>query len=200
MPTNTVLSSIVNWSVDHSGHEDHRSYIGLSGIADCPLEIYERYMHGVRPNGVSGHLLTRLSYELEGILIQRLKEMKMYQPAPEISLYNGLVRGHPDGFIGPDLLEIKTLAHEEHIPTDKRVPRRIYWQVQAYLHFTNRKQAQVLYLARSNGALAIIPVYYNQSIAEDILAKLEYLVDCVRALERPACTCGRCEPALRRVQ
>ena len=194
MSSNTLLSSLVNWSVEHSGHDSHRSYLGLSGIADCPLEIYDRYMHGVQPNGVTGHLLTRLSYELEGALIQRLTVMQLYQPAPEISLFNGLVRGHPDGFVGPDLLEIKTLAKEEHIPTDNRVPRRIYWQVQAYLHYTEREQAQVLYLARYTGALAVIPVYYNPRVAGEIVAKLEYLVDCVKALQRPACTCGRCEP------
>jgi hypothetical protein len=200
MSQNTLLSSLVNWSVEHSGYDPHRSYLGLSSIADCPVEIYDRYMHGGKPNGVTGHLLTRLSYELEGVLIQRLSAMQLYQPAPEIAVFNGLVRGHPDGFIGPDLLEIKTLAHEEHIPTDGRVPRRIYWQVQAYLHYTNRMKAQVLYLARANGALEIIPVSYNQHIAAEIIAKLETLVDCVQALQRPACTCGRCEPVLQSQQ
>ncbi len=185
--------ALINWTVANSGYENQRAYIGLSGIADCPQVIYDHFMHGNKPNGINGHLLTRISYELEADLIRRLTALNLYKPAKEISLYDGLVRGHPDGIIDGDLLEIKTVAEEDHFPREGKLPRRVYWQVQAYLHFSKLRHAQIIYLARANGALKVIPIHYNPSLALDIVNKIDMLVEAVRSYKRPDCVCGRCE-------
>jgi hypothetical protein len=194
--SNDIQTALVNWTVTHSGHENNRSYIGLSGIGDCDRICYDRYFHGSPAHGVNGHLLCRISYELEAALIERLKASGLYTPADPISLYDGLVQGHPDGFINSfvdhDLLEIKTVAEEQHFPKNGRVGRRIYRQVQAYLHYTKRKRAQVLYLARANGALAVVTLGYNPTVAFEIVGKLEHLVQAVKNVRQPNCTCGRC--------
>lgn len=189
----SLQDALINWTVKNSGHENHRCYIGLSGIADCSQSIYDRYMHGQPANGIDGHLKTRISYELEADLIQRLKNIQTVKPAQEISLYDGLVRGHPDGIIGRDLLEIKTVAEEQHFPTEMHLPRRVYWQVQAYLHYTGLKVAQVVYLARANGAICVITSRYNPSLGALIVEKIEDLVVAVKEYRRPACSCGKCE-------
>lgn len=195
-------SELVNWSVKHSGFEMRREYIGLSGIGDCPAAIYDRYTQS-RTITVDEHLKTRLSFELEYALVSRLREMGLYQAAEPIRLYGGLVQGHLDGLVKrgneTDLLEIKTVPLAEHIPTRAaQLPRRVFWQVQAYLHYSRRMHkldcswALVMYLARDCGLVSVKPVRYSRETGMQIDAKVKSLVEAARQLVRPACECGRC--------
>jgi hypothetical protein len=140
---------------------------------------------------IGDHLRTRLSFELEEALIQRFRQMGIYSEREEINLYNGLVQGHTDGRIGDRILEIKTVAVEDHFPQG-RLPAKVYWQAQAYLRFLNRHEALVIYLSRANGSLAGYPVRRNENTGTMITEKLERLVAAVQNHKRPECTCGRC--------
>jgi hypothetical protein len=191
MLASDLQEALMNWTVRNSLHQENRGYIGLSEIADCEAVIYDRYLYGKRAR-VDEHCLHRMSYEMEWALIRRLTEMGLYKPAPEICLFDGLVQGHPDGFIGNELLEIKTLPREEWLPKDHILPKRIWFQVQAYLHYTDRGFAQVVYLARDTGIVSVVAVKRKVEIGETVAAKVERLAHAVRALERPGCTCGRC--------
>jgi hypothetical protein len=144
-------------------------------------------------------LKTRLSYECEGLLVERLKGMGVYGPGETISLHGGLVQGHTDGVIRPDaLLEIKTVAREEWLPKDFRLPGRVFWQVQAYLHFTERRLAQVVYVARDTGMVQVTGIRVNPSIGREVEEKVGRLVTAVLGWERPGCSCGKCEVEPRR--
>lgn len=212
MKAREMESLLVNWSVKHSGHERRRAYIGLSAIGDCPAAAYDRFIRG-QDHSVGEHLRDRLSFELEYALICRLREMGLYQAAEPISLHGGLVQGHLDGLIrsGPnvDVLEIKTVPRAEHIPgydaktgqfmgRESQLPRRIYWQVQAYMHYTRRLKkldvswAMVLYLARESGLVTVKPVRYLPVMGAKIDARVQVLVEAARQRIRPACTCGHC--------
>ena len=193
MYTQDIQSAIVNYSVAHSGYDVHRSYIGLSGIGDCDQVIYDRTIAG-KPASVNEHLKTRLSYDLEAVLLERLRQVYggRLKPGREIYLHDGLVQGHTDGFIAGDLLEIKTVEREEWLPVDRRLPNRVFYQVQAYLHYLDIRHAHVMYLARDTGAIYTIGVTYSPSIGRRIDQKVERLVAAVRNLERPACSCGHC--------
>lgn len=184
--------AIINFTVQHSGWEKRRAYIGLSGISDCEAIIYERYFHGQQTPSVDAQLTTRLSYELEEDLILRLAEMGIYTPAKPIMLEGGLVQGHPDGLIGQDYLEITTVPLEEHFPLDGRIGRKKYWQVQAYLHYGGPNFCHVMFLARATGAICTVGVRYQPSIGRLIEERVERLVQAVKDRQRPACTCGRC--------
>jgi hypothetical protein len=193
MLTRNLQTTLVNYSVAQSGFSTRRNYIGLSGIADCEQVIYDRYRFGQQA-GVDERLCTRLSYELEAALIERLKDLGLYWPGEEILLHGGLVQGHTDGQIdGREVLEIKTLPKAIWLPENGRVPRRVYWQVQAYMHYLQHAWAHVLYLARDTGELRAIGVRYNLALGKDIEAKVERLVSAVQEVKRPECSCGRCE-------
>jgi len=177
----------------HSGHVDRRAYIGLSTISECERVIYDRYLHGEHP-ATGEHLKFRVGFELEEALINRLRAMKIYTEGECIQLFDGLVQGHTDGVIrGVDVLEIKTVPLENFIPRPGKIPAKVYWQVQAYMRFTRRNFAQVIYLARDSGLTEVFSVRASEPIARKIELKLERLVHAVRTLERPACTCGRCK-------
>jgi hypothetical protein len=189
--TADLQRQLVNYIVEHSGYEPHRRYIGLSGIGDCEQVIYDRYIHGT-PATISERMKTAISYDLERVLIEKLGKLHIYQPGEEITLYNGLVQGHTDGWIKDDLLEIKTIEKEEWFPQNL-VPFRVFCQVQAYLHFLEGvKFAQVLYLARDTGAVQIKGIRRHLQTGEDIGWKLKRLVEAVKFMQRPECTCGRC--------
>lgn len=195
MLTRDLQDKITNWTVANSGYERHRPYIGLSGIGDCEQVIYDRFRNGEKI-AVAEHFKTRISYELEGRLVERLRAMKIYTPGEEIVLFDGLVQGHTDGIIGgSDLLEIKTVPIERFLPEGKKLPGRVFWQVQAYLHYTRRRYAHVMYLARDTGLVWTTGVTANSDMAAKIEAKLGRLVDAVMTYTRPECSCGRCEAA-----
>lgn len=189
-----LQADLVDWSVKNSGYEDHRQYIGLSGIGDCERVIYDRVRNGGRAQPVAEHLKTRVSYELEEDLVRRLDAMGVYYPGETISLHGGLVQGHTDGVIKPSaLLEIKTVQREEWLPKDYRLPNRVYWQVQGYMTFLKRSIAFVVYLARDTGAICVVAVKYNPGIGRQVREKVERIVKAVVGFERPGCSCGRCE-------
>jgi len=158
MRTSDLQAELLDWSVKNSGFEPGRDYIGLSGIGDCERQIYDRLRNGQRAS-IDEQLKTRISYELEAALIERLTAMGLYQPGETISLHGGLIQGHTDGLIaGREILEIKTLEKAQFFPSNGIPSRRIAWQVQAYMHFLKRPWTHVVYLARDSGAVFCIGV------------------------------------------
>jgi hypothetical protein len=196
MKSELLQQKLIAYTAANSGHQDRRPYIGLSGIGDCDRVIYDRYMQGEGAS-TSARLKFAIANIVHEALIARLGEMGLLvEAASEIVLYDGLVRGHADGDIDGDLLEVKTVEREEYLPDPhKKLPSRLYWQVQAYMHYVPYAFAQVVYLARDTGALRVYGVPANPRIADRIDEKLDYLVDAVRQERRPACTCCRCVEA-----
>lgn len=192
MQSQHLQNAIVDYTARVSSrHVERCNYIGLSGIADCERVIYDRYMFG-DPHGVPARLKDALGYDLEADLIKRLVEMGLYRPVTGISLHDGLVQGHPDGEVGGDLLEIKTISLAAWLPEPPRLPTRIFYQVQAYMAYTGYHRAHVVYLARDNGELRVIGTTQNISIGQKIDEKIARLAAAVRSNTRPACTCGKC--------
>lgn len=204
MRASELESLLVDWTAKNSGHHERRAYIGLSGIGDCPRRIYDTFRNGQHWE-TSELLRTRLSFELEEALVNRLMAAGVYAEAPEICLYDGLVQGHLDGLVKRDgrydVLEIKTVPTADAIPRMGEPPsRKVTWQCQAYLHYVPMLQrvpprnrwALVLYLARDSGQVAVKPLRYDEDLGRRIQAKVDSLVQAVRGVERPGCECGRC--------
>jgi len=197
--TRELEKSLVNYIVAHSGHDGKRSYIGLSGIGDCPRAIYLRHVHGEEPPSVAQHLKFKRGYEAEEAIIRYLRGLGLYRAGETIRLYDGLVQGHTDGRIrassdriGDSLLEIKSVAVPEHFPEGERVPLRVYWQTTAYMHYLGRRYCHVIYLACSSGEPRLYGVSYRPGLGRQIEDKVNGLVEAVRACQIPACSCGRC--------
>lgn len=195
MRTIDLQNELIDWSVKNSGFQPGRTYLGLSGIGDCEQVIYDRLRNGQRAS-VEEQLKTRISYELEADLVDRLRALGVYSPGETISLYEGLVQGHTDGLIsGREILEVKTLDLAIHFPANGVPSRRITWQVQGYMHFLKRPFTHVVYLARDNGAIFCLGVRYDAGLGAKIEAKLGHLVEAWQKATRPGCTCGRCPTA-----
>lgn len=183
---------ITHWTVENSGHEFTRQRMGLSNLAGCDREVYDKERNG-RTMTVEEHLRTRLSFELQNALIERLRAMGAYGDPEVITLADGAMMGHTDGRIGDDVLEIKTVAVPEHFPMNGRLPTKVYTQVQGYMHYLRRSDAYVIYLARSNGEIRVYHVRYNPQKGQEIEAKVNRLVNAWQHGNPPACTCGECQ-------
>jgi hypothetical protein len=193
MNVSDLEKSLINWTVQNSGYDEHRSYIGLSGIADCSLLIYRRFFNHTGAS-MESQLKTRYSYELEKNIQERFKGLNVYSPGKEISLYDGLVKGHTDGEILNNLLEIKTVPLFEHIPRSAReISRKIFLQCQAYMMYGNYEQAVVIYFARDQGLFRIFILDRHRGTGDNIASKLDALVEFVRMEMPPPCDCGRCK-------
>ena len=188
MRANDLKDALMNWTVLNSGHQN-REYIGLSGIGDCEMLIYDRVRRPEKPS-VDEHLKFKVGYEFEALVIERLKALKVYQAGEVISLADGLVQGHTDGRIGGDILEIKSVPAGRFLPVEGKLPHRVFWQVQAYLHYLERQWCQVLYIARDTGAICTVGIRYREEIGQEIEARVARLVAAVLNYERPACSCG----------
>jgi hypothetical protein len=189
-PSVDLQKQLTNYIVLHSGFDKRRPYIGLSGIGDCEAVIYDRYMHG-QTASIEEQMKTAISYDLEACLVAKLKKMRLYKAGPDIVLYHGLVQGHTDGKVGDDLLEIKSLPREEYFPEHHLAPR-IFWQVQAYMHYLDIAWCQVVYIARDTGCVRVYPIRYHERRGEEVAMKVDRLVIAVGLVERPKCSCGRC--------
>ena len=192
-----LQTALIHYTAHHPWLEPHRTYIGLSGIADCPRILYDKYL---RSAGNSEHGNTKLltyymGYAMEADIISRLQAIGDYQPSIEISLYDGLVKGHTDGSFNSDLLEIKSVALTEYLPRNGRLPDRVWWQVQAYMAYTQFTQTQVVYIARDYGELMVIPVRFSRAMQTKVENKIDRLVNAVRLHQRPPCECGKCRDA-----
>jgi hypothetical protein len=194
MNSKELQKRLVDWTAKNSGHDFRRPYIGLSGIGDCERKIYDRVRNGNHIS-VEEHLRTRLSYELEEALQGRLRLLGIYAPGETITLFDGLVQGHTDGLLdGREILEIKTVPLREFLPGNK-VPGRVYWQCQAYMHYLKRRFCHVVYLSRDHGQVKVFGLHYDEKLGVDIQLKVGRLVDAVLGYERPVCSCGKCDSA-----
>jgi hypothetical protein len=182
---------LIDWTVRNSGYDEHRNYIGLSGIGDCSLMIYRRFFNHTGAS-VESHLKTRYAYEIEENIKQRLRGMGIYSPSKEISIYDGLVQGHTDGEINSDLLEIKTVPLTEHIPRGE-IPRRSFWQSQAYMLYGKYSWCLIIYFARDYGAFKVFELRRDLGVGDRIMAKVDALVEFVQTKIPPPCDCGRCK-------
>lgn len=187
-------NKLIEWSVRNSGYDEHRDYIGLSTIGDCPRLIYHRYFNRT---GISteGHLKTRYNYEVEENIKNRLRQIGAYSPGKEISIHNGLVKGHTDGEISGCLLEIKTVPQTKYLPTNYSIgiSEKIYWQIQAYMLYGQYAVTLMIYFARDYGQFRIFAFAPDKSVQSKIDQKINRLIGAIRDRKVPSCECGRCE-------
>jgi hypothetical protein len=106
------------------------------------------------------------------------------------------VEGHPDGLIKYDghtnLIDIKTVPRTAYLPVPPRLPNKVFFQLQAYLHFTEYVHAHAIYIARDTGICRVIGVTRNDGFGLKIERRINRILDAVDSGTPPRCTCHRC--------
>lgn len=87
------------------------------------------------------------------------------------------IKGHPDfGFEGYPA-DCKSVPLDEHFPSNGKLPRKVYWQMQAYMRFSETQKALVIYESRETGSIRHYWIRENASIQRQIYSKLKFVVD-----------------------
>lgn len=178
------------------GEFERRSYLGMSQIYRCPRVLYMSMVNGrVRP-GLGGRRLCHEGLVHEADVIARLAAAGIEvsgQGHEVVAGFDPRFRGHVDGLIDGEVLEIKSVSQALF---DAEVRRRALpphvWQVQAYLRYGGWDWGQLVYKARDSGRVWVHAVRVDMLIGAQIEEKARRVLAAVDRGEPPACECGRC--------
>jgi hypothetical protein len=103
-------------------------------------------------------------------------------------------RGHIDGEVDGDLLEIKGLEDGQALDNVRKMgPRsRDRSQVQAYMRYGEYYRALIVYKVRSNGEMWVCWLRRDDEMGEEIERKARMVLQAVDDDQAPECTCGYC--------
>lgn len=178
--------------------EDGRDYLGMSQIGRCSRELYEQMVYGQRQPWGRWLWLCHEGYVHQADVLERLRQERV----PVLNANRELVagfderfRGHIDGEVDGDLLEIKSVndwaALREIV---ERGPRpRDRDQVQAYMRYGGYARALIVYKARQSGELWVCWESLDEERGAALERKAQAVLAAVDARQPPACDCGWCE-------
>lgn len=191
MYASELHAKLMNWTMLNSGIE-HRDYLGMSAIGECRRALYTRMIQGRRFEA-QDHLYCYQGYLFERDIIERLRSVDASRlgPSREFSDFGGRFQGHSDGEWDGDLLEIKSVGSESHLPV-ARIGRRHYWQVQTYLHYGRYDECKMIYVARDTGRIRVLHIRRNYRVGEMARIKAQEILEAVDHRVAPECECGRC--------
>lgn len=175
-----ISSALMTWTAENSGYEERRDYLGLSHASLEVDEIVSNYRAAVHAD-VMQRLKTYKGYQMERDLLRRLVSVygDRIQPGEEISVFHGLVKGHPDLRIDGAPGDCKTVPLDEHLPQPGRLPRRVFWQMQAYMLYAPAERALVIYESRASGLLWATWIFPVRRIQDEIDAKYRAAVEMI---------------------
>lgn len=175
-----ISESIEKHTAAISGFETKRDYISLSHATESKEDLLKMFLDGF----VDSHLI-RLrcykGYQMERDLVARVKQVLRADDFPEISAYDGIVKGHPDFRLEGCPGDCKSVPLDEHLPADKfKLPRRAYWQVQAYMMYGFAEKAFLIYESRESGLIRDFVVRPNSNVQAEIDAKYKWCFQQIR--------------------
>jgi hypothetical protein len=161
----------------NSNFQRTRNYISLSHVHLSVDELVKQYKQGF-PDSQDIRLKCYKGYQMERDLLERIKAVcgDRIVTGTEISCFDGLVKGHPDYTFDGSPGECKSVLMDEWLPKDGKLPRRIYWQLQGYMLYSNKSKAIVLFESRENGRMVHLWVNQNTAIQKQIDANLKLVI------------------------
>lgn len=170
-----MISTLLQSIKASNGFDAKRNYVGLSSIADSVDDLLQKFNSPPQSQDNESALKTWVSYGAEALLIQQIINIGG-KGGVEISLFDGIIKGHTDASYKDVLVEIKSVATSDHFPKD-RLPRRVFWQVQGYLKYLPQfRSCEVIYIARDSGRLFSTSVNRVASIQMEIENKIDAIV------------------------
>jgi hypothetical protein len=173
----SVARELEVYTARNSRFETERDYISLSHAS---LSVDEIILQ--RANGFEDSELIRLrcykGYQMEDDLKRRIKAVfgDRVEMNVEVSAFDGLVKGHPDFTFDGYPADCKTVPLDEHLPKDKKVSRKVYAQMQAYMLYMQKPKSLVIYESRETGKLVDIWLRANEAVQREIDKKFYEVV------------------------
>ena len=183
----------------NSGLDQHRDYLGISKIADCPRRAFREYHNGPSLTPES-HVMCYAGYEQERLVMEILERSGIARPPESInrevtSPFDNRLRGHIDGVaVDGSLLEIKSVNSRkfEKLFETGRALFPHYVQVQLYMRYGYFARALVVYRNRETYGHIVMSVRYVPERAEEFETKAKLLLQAIDENKLPACECRHC--------
>jgi len=177
--------------------DDGRTYLGMSQIGRCARALYNELTYGRRRMRGAGIRLCHEGKVHEADILRRLKAQGVQLTNCNRELvadFDDRFKGHIDGEIDGDLLELKSVGFRDHLEDVRRRGARMKdrWQVQAYMAFGGYERALIVYKVRADGDIWIVEVRRDEVMIEQLRRKAARVLDCVDHDSPPRCECGRC--------
>lgn len=173
--------NLKQYTASRSNYETSRRYISLSRVHLREDEMINEYMQGF-PSSMEIQLKCYKGYQMERDLLARIKQVygdRITTGASlEIEAFDGLVKGHPDFKFDDYPGDCKSVAMDEWLPKpDGKLPKRIYFQLQAYMLYSKKDRAIVVFESRQSGLIEDFWLKENPRVQELIHNRLQAVVN-----------------------
>lgn len=195
-----LKSSINEYIQRHSNYDEHRNYLGISKISECPTRVYDEFLEGA-PGSESIYRMCYAGYEQEKMILEMLSgigfaRILTNENKEVIAPFDDRLRGHIDAedYVG-NLLEIKSVnsvKFNKIVQAGRSLPNH-YIQVQLYMRYGRWKSAWIVYRCRETYEHHFIYVNYYAKMADEYERKAKRILAAIDQKIRPECECGRCK-------
>lgn len=183
-----------------SGLDQHREYLGISKISQCPRAAVLEFRNGITETG-EAHRMCYAGYEQERAVMQLLYNagvaINSFPMSKEVvAPFDSRLRGHIDGeTVDGDLLEIKSVSRFkfDKIRKDHHAKFEHFVQVQLYMRYGGWKKSFIVYRCRETYEHVVVEVPYNEGQAEKFEQKARKMLAYIDEGSLPPCECGRCK-------
>jgi hypothetical protein len=175
----SIAQDLEHFTASISNFDTERDYISMSHASlDLP-EIIKTIDSGFE-DSLSIRLRCYKGYQMEQDLLRRISKKFPHHviTTVEYEAYGGIVKGHPDFLFDGYPGDCKTVPLEEYLPeNERRLSRKIYYQMQAYMLYGKKDKALVVMEARDTGKLRDYWLTSNQHVMGNIDDKYRQAVD-----------------------
>lgn len=177
-------------------NDEDRRYLGMSLISKCPLYLYRMMTDGREPPALQSLRYYHEGHLHEADILERLKKAGLLITNMQRTLiapWDDRFRGHPDGEVEGDLLEIKSVDCKRFASV---VGRGAFFdhmdQCQMYMRYGGYERALIVYKNRDTGEVYVYEMRRSDQFGEKLEWKAREVLAAVDEGKPPACTCGRC--------
>lgn len=181
-----ISEQLEAYTASNSNFDTSRPYISISHCIDPVEKMVETFSMGFEDT-LKIRLRCYKGYQIERDMISRLRACfpEKIELDAEIKAFNDLVQGHPDFLFDGLPGDIKSIPLDEHFPfsaPNKRIPARVYWQMQGYMLYMRKEKALVVYESRESGFIRDFWISSNPAIQRKIDDKFKEAVNAILAM------------------
>lgn len=175
-----IAEAVTSYTAKNSNYDVRRNYISMSHAALNLDEIVAQWNGGFE-DSLHARLKCYKGYQMERDLMQRIIAVfgERIKTDVEYTAFDGLVQGHPDFEIDGLPGDCKSVLMDDWLPKEK-LPRRIYWQMQAYMLYSGKPRAVAIFESRESGKLVDFWIAENKKIQLEIDSKFTLAVGLIR--------------------
>lgn len=175
----SIAQELEEFTASISNFDTERDYISMSHAALELPEIIKSIDSGFE-DSLSIRLRCYKGYQMEKDLKQRISKKFPHNviTTVEYEAFDGIVKGHPDFLFNGYPGDCKTVPLEEYLPeNERRLSRKIFYQMQTYMLYGKKDKALVIMEARDSGKLRDYWISANRNVMETIDHKYRQAVD-----------------------